>query len=775
MAVLGKADPQALLEAPCLTGRPCAVPQANWRTPFWVDLCQEAGTALRRLRRDQVTCRPLPVRVPLAGMEAVRCGRRLILACSHRSILPGLAECLARRVCPRVSASGMDDAAKATVKEIVKHLGGKYTLHLTRQNTHLVLEHATGAKFDAAPAYGVHPVTPEWLLASADAGARHGCSTGSLRPLAPGRFSCLKPCAQEGSCQRPSSSLRRRLAVPGPGASRSGLPQRRRRRRAWGRRSCRRAGRLAALPRSCRAAGQPMAQARRLRQTRVRRSSACPWPRSGQHGRRASARAVPKSGRPSPQSVCAAGALPGRTHCVLALMHAGGAQAHDQSLRRHGLQPGALNSSAERRGAAAAAPAEHAGEDDERGQGLQPHAASRKRIVFPVDIRSASGPIRCMAALVDTRSSALRRRAGGVIPGARQPERTRRRARQPAGWLGWEGRIRALAGEHQAAAVSLVLLECLRPCLLVSRHLCLDSASSAPVGELARAASFVDAVRRAVRRVWPPGRLQSLRWAASFARMCPPHSCLRSSTRWRCRSLTVRGRLCMLEISQSGRVPGIEPRPRQCQWGRPARAPLPRPHPLATPGWLRAPTSGSAAPRAAAPQAGSTQARRRSLPPSARASGRAAAAAALAAAIALVAMPRKGCLTARSRCVAASGLASLLQGALKVGDPLPLSCEGVCGPGVISVYFAPGRTCPAVIHAVQRERACLWLAGWLRCRRPGGRRAWPATAGRRCPRRRHSCCPWRRHSRRRCGCQRCQGAAGSRRHGRLYERCSASR
>ena len=89
MAVLGKADPQALLEAPCLTGRPCAVPQANWRTPFWVDLCQEAGTALRRLRRDQVTCRPLPVRVPLAGMEAVRCGRRLILACSHRSILPG--------------------------------------------------------------------------------------------------------------------------------------------------------------------------------------------------------------------------------------------------------------------------------------------------------------------------------------------------------------------------------------------------------------------------------------------------------------------------------------------------------------------------------------------------------------------------------------------------------------------------------------------------------------------------------------------------------------
>ena len=50
-----------------------AVPQENWRTPFWVDLCQEAGTALHKLRRDQVTCCPLPVPVPLAGMETVRC------------------------------------------------------------------------------------------------------------------------------------------------------------------------------------------------------------------------------------------------------------------------------------------------------------------------------------------------------------------------------------------------------------------------------------------------------------------------------------------------------------------------------------------------------------------------------------------------------------------------------------------------------------------------------------------------------------------------------
>ena len=77
----------------------------------------------------------------------------------------------------------MDDAAKATVKEIVKHLGGKYTIHMTRQNTHLVVERAAGQKFFAAPAYGVVAVTPEWLLASADAGALPCMVTWPLRRL----------------------------------------------------------------------------------------------------------------------------------------------------------------------------------------------------------------------------------------------------------------------------------------------------------------------------------------------------------------------------------------------------------------------------------------------------------------------------------------------------------------------------------------------------------------------------------------------------------------
>ena len=104
---------------------------------------------------------------PVAAALLHQCGagcRR-----SQKALSSAVAQCVCGRHA-RVSASGMDDAAKATVKEIVKHLGGKYTIHMTRQNTHLVVERAAGQKFFAAPAYAVVPVTPEWLLASADAG-----------------------------------------------------------------------------------------------------------------------------------------------------------------------------------------------------------------------------------------------------------------------------------------------------------------------------------------------------------------------------------------------------------------------------------------------------------------------------------------------------------------------------------------------------------------------------------------------------------------------------
>lgn len=106
----------------------------------------------------------------------------------------------------------MDDAAKATVKEIVKHLGGKYTIHMTRQNTHLVVERAAGQKFFAAPAYGVVAVTPEWLLASADAGALLCMVTWPLRRLCDGclQYPQLNVDVQASCCLRQTSIRRRR-------------------------------------------------------------------------------------------------------------------------------------------------------------------------------------------------------------------------------------------------------------------------------------------------------------------------------------------------------------------------------------------------------------------------------------------------------------------------------------------------------------------------------------------------------------------------------------
>ena len=92
----------------------------------------------------------------------------------------------------------MDEAAKGTVKEIVKHLGGKYTLHMTRQNTHLVLERATGAKFHAASAYGVIPITPEWLVASADAGKMPLLSVSLVH--APRTFEQLTKAEDDSMC-----------------------------------------------------------------------------------------------------------------------------------------------------------------------------------------------------------------------------------------------------------------------------------------------------------------------------------------------------------------------------------------------------------------------------------------------------------------------------------------------------------------------------------------------------------------------------------------------
>lgn len=72
--------------------------------------------------------------------------------------------------CQRVCASNMSEEAKGAVKELVKHLGGRYTAKMSRANSHLVTRTAMGEKWRAAARFGVRPVTPDWLVDSALAG-----------------------------------------------------------------------------------------------------------------------------------------------------------------------------------------------------------------------------------------------------------------------------------------------------------------------------------------------------------------------------------------------------------------------------------------------------------------------------------------------------------------------------------------------------------------------------------------------------------------------------
>ena len=56
------------------------------------------------------------------------------------------------------------------LKELVTHLGGKYTHRMSHGNSHLVLQLAMGEKWRAAAKFGVLPVMPDWLVDSALAG-----------------------------------------------------------------------------------------------------------------------------------------------------------------------------------------------------------------------------------------------------------------------------------------------------------------------------------------------------------------------------------------------------------------------------------------------------------------------------------------------------------------------------------------------------------------------------------------------------------------------------
>ncbi len=64
----------------------------------------------------------------------------------------------------------MTEDAKMAIKELVKHLGGKYTQRMSRNNSHLIIQKAMGEKWKHARAFDVIAVTPDWLVDSALAG-----------------------------------------------------------------------------------------------------------------------------------------------------------------------------------------------------------------------------------------------------------------------------------------------------------------------------------------------------------------------------------------------------------------------------------------------------------------------------------------------------------------------------------------------------------------------------------------------------------------------------
>jgi len=51
---------------------PCAVPEANYVTAYWVELSEKEMKPVRELGHKRVTCAPLPYHLPLPGMSAVK-------------------------------------------------------------------------------------------------------------------------------------------------------------------------------------------------------------------------------------------------------------------------------------------------------------------------------------------------------------------------------------------------------------------------------------------------------------------------------------------------------------------------------------------------------------------------------------------------------------------------------------------------------------------------------------------------------------------------------
>lgn len=92
----------------------------------------------------------------------------------------------------RVTASGLPDDVKDSVREIVAELGGRYSESMSRSATHLVVQYQQGEKYKHAASYGVIPVTLAWLINCAKEGQ---CGA---RPFTPPSlcFSSLASCCR---------------------------------------------------------------------------------------------------------------------------------------------------------------------------------------------------------------------------------------------------------------------------------------------------------------------------------------------------------------------------------------------------------------------------------------------------------------------------------------------------------------------------------------------------------------------------------------------------
>jgi hypothetical protein len=88
----------------------------------------------------------------------------------------------------------MEDEEKAAIKEVITHLGGRYTAKMSRNNSHLIVDRAVGQKWANAAAFGAKAVTTAWLIDSARTGKLH---------CPPFTADQLLQCAFTGNCRNP--------------------------------------------------------------------------------------------------------------------------------------------------------------------------------------------------------------------------------------------------------------------------------------------------------------------------------------------------------------------------------------------------------------------------------------------------------------------------------------------------------------------------------------------------------------------------------------------